>query len=248
MKVLIFGDSHSNYFRVTRDQLSNNPALLEHEFNLLKIRGATISGFGKRNSTLNSQEKLRAAYKKHSPDNICFALGQVDIELGYYYRLVVKEEKIDFLKYAEELASSYICFITNFCESLQIPLNKIILKGVNISVLTESRQKAIKYTSKIITENIKDPNEINDYKSKLSIVFPDAITRCSHHISFNNFIKRELKSGMSYFDINDLIVDPVNAGKCKRRYIPAGMDHHVIDSLEVRDYHISKLIEATRRP
>ena len=93
-KILIFGDSHSVYFTKTPDIMEMLEIIHEIEIKVVSTRGSTILGFGKRNSTLNTRNLFIEHIKEEKPDCVVFALGQVDVELGYYYRNIVKGENI----------------------------------------------------------------------------------------------------------------------------------------------------------
>lgn len=243
-KILIFGDSHATFFEAGDEQINYLNCLKDYKIDVLKIPGATILGFGRRESTLNSWKILTEKIESYEPDFICFALGQVDIELGYYYKIVIKGEKLDPYEYFNTLAEKYVTYIYDFCEKNKIPHNKIIIKGINISVLTESRQKAVSYTQRIIAENINNKEDFTRYKKILFAKLPSNVTRYDYHQFFNQSIQLFLKTGTRYFDLNDVFSDETRYGHCKREFIPATNDHHIINSVSTRDLHINRLIKA----
>ncbi|WP_165735327.1 hypothetical protein [Pseudoalteromonas sp. C8] len=242
MKVLIFGDSHSIYFNLTNELKELNESFRGVETKVVKLTAATILGFGRRESTLNSREKFINAYNEFKPDYIVFALGQVDIELGLYYRKVVKNESFELESYLNMLCDTYLSSINELVKSLNFDNSKIILKGINLSVLTKSRLKAINYTSKIITENVNNQAEINQYKNELNTAFPSNYERYKTHIKFNQLLKENKESDQKYFDINKEIEDPTRLGQCKSIFIPAYADHHLLDSLYLRELSIQKML------
>jgi len=202
-----------------------------------------ISGFGKRKSSLNSREIFVKEVNQFKPNVLCFALGQVDIELGYYYKKVVKGDDIDFNSFALALVDTYIKNTIALINELGIDLHKVIFKGINLSVLTNSRMKAVNYTSRIITENISDRDSILEYKKKLNAAFPSSLERSYYHLKFNKALQEAaIASGMKYFDINSLVEDKDNKGLVDLKYIPAGQDHHLVDSLYIRSLHLKQLL------
>lgn len=243
MKVLIFGDSHSVYFNLTQELKDINESFRGIETKVVKMTAATILGFGKRKSTLNSRDKFIDEYKSFKPDYVVFALGQVDIELGLYYRLVVKKEKIITSDYLSKLSEEYISSINEISQALNIDKSKVVIKGINLSVLTKSRQKAINYTAKVVTENIENKGDISKYKEHLSHIFPSNYERIKIHMDFNEVLKLKKDVKHKYFDINKDIVGPLKPGQCKAIFIPAYSDHHLLDSLYLRELSINKMIQ-----
>lgn len=214
------------------------------KINVVKVSGATITGFGKRESTLNINEIFIDKIKVFKPDYICFALGQVDIELGLYYRSVVKGEKVNIMEFINDLVSKYLFSINNLQKETGFSASNISVKGINYSVLTKSRKKAINYTSRIITENVEDESLANVYKEKLSDVFPSNIERFFMHQEMNKKIELMCKGCFNYFDVNDYFLDKKNIGQYKKEFLPAGRDHHLVDSLYVREVFVESLISS----
>lgn len=241
MKILIFGDSHSRYFNLTHELCNIEEKFKGITISVSTIPGLSIRGFGKRNSTLKSMEKLNSLIDKESPDILVFAIGQVDVELGYYYKKIVKSESITFDDYIKPIANEYFSQIEKIAHQKNIDNSSIIIKGINHSTLTKFRDKAINYTSRIITENIEDVNKINIYKEKLSVNFPSSLERIANHTKTNEIYKNIAKSkDFKYFDINNEIS---NSGFIHDHFLPTSQDHHLVDSIETRKIHIIKLLE-----
>lgn len=247
MKILVFGDSHSKLLNITTELKDCFPNCRGLSVNVLSLSGATIGGFGKRESTLNSHKKFNEAFQKFRPDYICFALGQVDIELGLYYKTIVQKESKEHSVFITELASKYIDNIKSSCEEIKFPLEKVVVKGVNLSTLTESRNKAVSYTSRVITENIEDLEEQKTLNQILKKEFPTNSVRNMNHHSFNEQVrKRVVLEGMRYFDLNSALEDRLT-GNIRKEFIPAFNDHHLVDSLFIRELHIQRLLDSITR-
>lgn len=244
MKILTFGDSHSIFLKLTNELKEINSNLQGVETEVVVIHGATVSGFGKRESTLNTTQSFINKVQEYKPEFICFALGQVDIELGYYYKKVVKGEKIDFGDFSSELVDKYINNVIGITNKLGYSEEQIIFKGVNLPVLVNSRNKAIRYTSRIINGGLKHAEAVK-LREKLSLLFPSNLERSAHHIGFNEKLKlKVLGTGMKYFDINSFIEAPDDRSIIDIKYVPAGPDHHLINSLYIRNVHLNQLIYA----
>jgi hypothetical protein len=248
MKILTFGDSHSKLLAITNELKEINPHYKGISSEVISLSGATISGFGKRHSTLNASQLFLDKVDKIQPDVLCFALGQVDIELGYYYRRVIKGNNVEFKVFSIELLERYIENIKLVTEKLGYSKERVIFKGVNLPVLSNSRAKAINYTSKIITENVENSEERAMFREKLSKMFPSNLERAYYHIAFNESLKKYAQEvGMKYFDINSFVEDEHNKCTVDLKYIPAGDDHHLVDSLYMRIIHINALLHTIFR-
>lgn len=244
MKILVFGDSHSVYFTLNNELKSINESFRGVNIKLVSMTGSTISGFGKRQSTLNSREFFSQELAAFKPDFICFALGQVDIELGFYYRKIIKKEDLSIHEYVGSLVSTYLKSVKEVQEEFDIPDECICFKGINISVLTNSRDKAVDYTSRIINENVEDADLKILYQKELRVNFPSNLERYKNHISFNESLKSSIYNKYKYFDINDVITDSSTLGACRLECIPSKKDHHILDSLFIRQLSVSRLLSA----
>lgn len=242
MRILIFGDSHSSYFNLTDELKLIDTSFAGVDIRVVKLPGATINGFGKRESTLNTRSIFSEEFSTFKPDFVCFALGQVDIELGYYYRKIVKSEDVPMNNFISELCDNYIKTIKDIISQSNLTSNQVIIKGINLSVLTKSRLKAIKYTSRIINENITDKEKIKEYSEKIKNQFPSNLERYSSHVAFNIKLKEMILEEFKYFDINDIIEDKNCVGNVDMKFIPTGFDHHLSDSLYIRKIHLSRLL------
>lgn len=233
---IIFGDSHCQYFQTNEKLVYYQKWIDDYDFKTFVMNGASLLGLGKRKSRLNVTKAIR--------ENICpyakniFAYGQVDIELGYYYRKIVKGENIDAESFVETLANYY----DDFLKTLDLPSRQIVIKGINLTVLKES-SFAIEYIKRIITENINGQKEREFYKRILQENLEPFEFRNKIGIEFNAKLEGIAeKNGYSYFDMNDYLCDNIGVG-VKGDFCPAFFDHHVVDSLEMRVAHLAKLVK-----
>lgn len=233
--VKIFGDSHTLYFR----QVSMKPdylsyRLAEYDLEVEVYQAASVKGFGNRNSTLNTMDKV--INQVEADDIVVLNFGQVDIELGIFYKLIVKEENIAKAHFIRHCINAYRVLL----KSLMKKTSRIILKGCNSPVLID-QFKAIKYVERIITENISNVDDLAKSRGRANLLYPDIFERIGLMRKFNNALKKmasELEIG--YFDINDDICYP--SGMVKEQYIPASFDHHLVDSMDVRLIHQKALV------
>lgn len=113
-KINIFGDSHSQYYNLTPKIKYHDPVLREvstRNVNLCVSHGASIRGLGRKKSRLRLGELVKYSVS-HDAFNV-FAFGQVDIELGYYYRRLFRNEQQSLSSFCCGLADDYFAFIKN---------------------------------------------------------------------------------------------------------------------------------------
>lgn len=242
MKILSYGDSHIKYLTLT-DQIQNYGSskfknwMVDNNI----IRASSIKGFGRRKSTLNVSNFIDNDMVKKKFDFLVLGFGQVDIELGYYYSTYVKGEVVEFNDYCNLLVGNYFEFI----KKLKINPEKIVMKGVNLPVLICDKNKAMRYTHTVISENINDELGKHTIKNKMRESFPSDKIRINRHLLFNEMLKEKCNfNSMKYFDVNDRIVD--SNGDIKVNMIPANQDHHLPDTLAVRIMHFKKLFYAIK--
>lgn len=235
---VVFGDSHSRLFNRSKD-LDFYLGLKEQDYNIEvnPIPAASIKGFGNRQSKLDVSSSIVERICKDHDLFLVLAFGQVDIELGYYYKSFVEKNPITFQDFATQIVEIYMRFI----DSLSIPIKKILIKGINSPVLVYHKQKAIQYTKRIITENTTDENLIKEVVHDMNQRFPSGLQRTNYHLKFNKILKNIcFERGIKYFDINDDLIN-VETGVINSCFVPSGNDHHLVDSIYVRNLHLKSL-------
>ena len=240
--VLVVGDSHAQYFRTSEQVISLVPALADVTAYVKVTHGATLTGVGKMNSTLDLAAQTQRWIANAKPAHVVFNLGQVDVELGLPYRRFVKGNPASDGGLMDEFVGSY----ARFTDSLDYEHARISFKGINLPVLVHDRTKAIKYVSRIVTERFNGSAEDDALKdavlTDLQASYPGDEERTALAHEFNRRLRvAAAELGVSYFDINDDILDPAT-GMVASRFIPFGFDHHLMPSLEVHAMHWRKLL------
>ena len=154
--IVVFGDSHSGIFRRIKNSGYN---IICHS-----ISGASLTGLPKRESKLMIKDKIINFINVNSFDKIFLKFGQVDIDLGYYYKRVVKNLNINFDDYIIELIQNYEDFLNTIID--RIDKKKVVIWGINPPTLIK-QEDCLKYTERIIFENINDVSEREHYIEKL---------------------------------------------------------------------------------
>lgn len=243
-KFAIIGDSHSIYFK----QLNKVTHLVNThwgvvDYKVADISAATIRGFGNRESTLKVSDQVDKIINEVNPDYLVFGLGQVDTELGYYYRTIVKgDSKITPEIFIEETLETYRQYLISLKAKHGIG---IIIKGVNPTVLI-NEIFAANYISNITTEHFKDKDERLAIKQKVKDELPDYAFRFELNCKLNEALKQlvaELNG--RYFDIWEQVID-LETGMVNLNYLPGNFDHHLADSVVVRKIHYDALYEVMK--
>lgn len=238
-KIAIFGDSHVQYFRLTPKVHYLSSEFKKLNIELYILHGGTLKGIGRQNSTLGINDKLVSfSLQAHLYDAVLFSFGQVDIELGFFYRKIVKQDElITYENFIVELIEIYMKTI----KDLKLE-TKVIVKGINFPVI-KFKPVAVEYVNRIIVENISLTDEKLLMKEKLKRIYPSYTERVNIHKQFNTMLKKAcIENNIKYFDINDYLSSWLGK-EVDEKFIPAWNDHHVIDSLEMRSLHLHYLME-----
>lgn len=236
-RILVFGDSHSAFFFespyfVGRLGLRQP---LSYRIQGEAIPAASVAGFRPQASKMQVKEKISEAIS--GAEYLILAFGQVDLELGYYYRLAIKKETVAPDSYVEWLLGIYSSFVGGFitCGC------KIALKGVNLTALMP-RPFATRYVSRIVTEGGEISQDEADRLVGEFILSEDAQNEM--HLRFNAGLARLASChGIGYFD---LVRETGNGGihgvtaapvRLADEFKTARFDHHLADTVVVRRLH-----------
>ncbi|ABE59338.1 O-linked N-acetylglucosamine transferase family protein [Chromohalobacter israelensis] len=233
-KIKVFGDSHIQSIQ-NINKNSNEESLLVHV-----IHGATILGLGKRKSTLETRKKITNSLNPN--DFVTLGFGQVDLELGFYYRKIIKKERISPNYFFDLLIENYKRFIIeikNNCAG-------VVIKGVNLPVLKE-HDAAVSYVSRIITENISCDTTKHSLLAELRSKYDSYESRAIFALELNKKIKGLAKDTQcEYFDINSYI-SKESTNEVDNKYIPENIDHHILVSEDLRSYTVQLIEEKVRQ-
>lgn len=236
--VNVIGDSHTKYFNLKKRSTADRMRLsdpLPFSMRAEVLHGASLTGLRSYSSTMKVRERIDATAA--TSKRLCLSVGQVDLELGYYFRQVIKGETWSPESYVDYLLSIY----KKFLSELSLGSCDLSIKGVNLSVLS-TRAFAASYVSRILTENIPEKSEAAREKMFSSLLNERA--QNDMHILFNDQV-RELCSqkGHRYFDVNDYLAAKDAKGAVKvpatldGALQPMKMDHHVVSTVEVFRQH-----------
>lgn len=242
-KILVFGDSHSHYYDITKvpsNHILRTKSILGYYVERSGFDGASVKGFGRRKkSTLNLTDEI--LHKINTDDITVLAFGQVDIELGYYYRKFVKDSDQSFLEFMKDCIESYKTLVL----SVKKNSKHVIIKGINMPIMID-QIRAIQYTKRIITENLTSPIGIQTASKKLQQGLPGIFKRISMAEEFNQNLQRMcIEYKLEYFDVNEAIC--YSNGIVKEEFITSIADIHLIPSLKTRQIHFNTLRESIKK-
>lgn len=244
VRIHVFGDSHSRHL------LPNGAVMAER----LGIRGkkltiegeaiiaSSIAGFRPKASTLQTKEIIRAALPQ--AQYLMLGFGQVDLELGYYYRRVIKEDQtLTPESYVPWLIDIYMEFIA----SMDFPAERLAVKGCHLTVFS-NRRFTTRYLKRIITGEKIPEDQHAAYAKRLDAeVLGEARTNAML-MEFNaQLMARAAEGKFRYFDINEEIgMRPKPSGPAVLRpgFAPSAFDHHLVDSLALRRAYLRALLKS----
>lgn len=232
-KLIILGDSHVGPLYNAREifkSFTQDPLLLV-------IRGATIAGFGKRQSSLDTFSKLNVLIEEVSPEAVVLKLGQVDVDLGQYYRATIKNEDIKKINYFDSYIDDYLNSI-----ALLPQISRYFVCTINLPTLVHHKD-AVYYTSKVIHENIADKPMRREKVAILRQIMPSIEDRTQMTIAFNQCLTSKCKEyDIPFIDETAYFLDE-QTGLVKEQFRSTN-DHHYACSADDKHHCIKSLLTA----
>ena len=200
----------------------NNNVILD----INPIPGASIKGLPRKESTLQLNNIIKDKLKNNY-DLVIFKFGQVDIDLGFWYTKIIKNNNITFLEYIDIIIKSYKEFI------LSLNIINLIIFGINLPSIFDNKTY-INFTYKIIKKNTFN-------KIKLKKYMPNIYQRTQNTILFNNQLKLLAKElNICYYDNIEISLDKKTNILDEKYHDKKDLDHHPYGiSLTVHKYNDS---------
>lgn len=235
--IKVFGDSHSKFFFEGICHFGRIGVRSPAPFRVVgkAINAASVAGLRGENSTLN----VASTIKEELPltERLLLAFGQVDLELGYYYRLCVKKES----KAPEEYVEWLIDIYSKFLDKLSLSNVTVALKGVNLTALSP-KPFALRYISRIVTEGKRVGRLEREQLVRPFLLSEDKQNEM--HLMFNSRLKNAAsEKGFLYFDLvqqtSDGWINGQSTGlpRLTDDFKTGYFDHHLADTVRVRRLH-----------
>jgi len=239
-KLNVYGDSHARFFRQV-PELSRFWKKNLGGFNV-KVRffgGSTVLGLPRRKTTLSVNTEIAETVA----DSVAVLnFGQVDVELGFFYRKVVKGEDLEFADFCDVLVSAY----QQFLESTMTVARAVFVKGVNPPVLLP-QDKAVDYIARIISAK-QERHKHTDQLELLRETLPSIKERTEMSRLFNAKLATMCEAlDIGYFDLWGVLVNK-RTGRVHERHVPARKNHHLVDSVWIRKQHWKELVKHLPQP
>lgn len=239
MDIFCFGDSHARYFKKASTlswagiTSGSVPRVIAFDY-----VAASAKGFAAGESSRFAYKKFCRDFERHQPEYVCMAYGQVDAEVGYYFRRYVK----GFTGSAEaDLASVYDAYIA--MAEATIPLRPLVFKGPNPSTLRIEAQ-LLNYAYRRLVARISKSAEREAIWNHMSANPPTTAEHAAINRTVAELLKAKVeKAGHLYFDIRSAVEDGLVPGMAKWDYIPAESDVHLCDSFYARQAHATRLFD-----
>ncbi|MFP5259596.1 MAG: tetratricopeptide repeat protein, partial [Acidobacteriota bacterium] len=228
--IALFGDSHVLPTFYCPRQFES----LGFKAQFFSVAGASISGLGKNNSTLELLPKITRYIANKNPDYVLLKFGQVDIEFGYYYKKFIKKERIpDMGVFMESLLEVYKKNI----ETLK-DMTNLVVGCINLPSIF-SRRHCASRTMGVITDVMPEGQCAAIY-GKLLALQPSILSRTKYALCFNaklGEICRE--AGVCFVDSTSIFQDTTTG--LLHSYNQSDFDQHYVTS----DFVRSKVVKLT---
>jgi hypothetical protein len=240
MDIFCFGDSHARYFKKANTlgwagvMSGTTPRIIAFDY-----VAASAKGFAAGENSRFAYKKFCRDFEQHAPEFVCMAYGQVDAEVGHYFRKYVKKDP----QSAEADLSGVFDDYIRMAETI-VPSRPLVFKGPNPSCMRNDTQ-LLNYAFRRLVVRISKAAERDAIWADMNENPPTP----AHHARINAMAADLLrtkaeKAGHLYFDARSAVEDPDMPGMAKWDYIPAESDVHLCDSFLVRRAHIEGLFNA----
>lgn len=237
MDIFCFGDSHARYFRKANTLgwagvMSNTtPRVIAFDY-----VAASAKGFAAGAESRFAYKKFCRDFNENAPDYVCMAFGQVDAEVGHYFRKYVRNSTESAEADLSRVYDDYIAMAAATVSS-----RPLIFKGPNPSTLRIDEQLAL-YTFRRLVTRISVTAERDAIWEKIKLNPPQPAAHGAINQMAAELLKTKVeKAGHLYFDIRSAVEDPSASGLAGWEFVPAESDVHLCDSFHLRKAHAERL-------
>ncbi len=234
--LLYCGDSHTRPFEFNIfEHKEDDPRLLGAK--MVWRPGATAGGFPRQNARRGLREAFVAAQAAEPPKLLCFNLGQVDVDVGYYYASMTA----NLPAFEDWITQRYEDYI-HFCKTFDAA---VVIKGLNPTCLiSNTRIRAY------VRRNTKGSFDSGPaYREAFESI--KHLMHAEHHADRNalaNLILKDLcdQHDLPFFDIRQFAGSASHSGVARDDLVMPRLDVHLSDSLGLRSAYRNGLKKALR--
>lgn len=237
MDIYCFGDSHSRYFKKANTLgwggivTSTSPRVTAFDY-----VAASAKGFAAGEASRFAYRKFCRDYQAAEPEFVCLGYGQVDAEVGCYFRRYVK----GYGGSAEADLSAVYNDYVGMAETT-VPLRPLVFKGPNPSTMRIDAQ-LLRYVYQRLVVRITRESERAAIWAEMQSSPPEVAEHGRINAMAAEMLRAKVEAaGHIYFDIRSEVEDPSAPGFARWEHVPADSDVHLCDSFHVRRAHAERL-------
>lgn len=237
MNIFCLGDSHTRYFKKANTLAwsgilsRTSPSVTAFDY-----VAASAKGFAAGPTSRFAYRSFRRDYEANCPDFICLGYGQVDAEMGFYFRKFVK----GYTGSAEADLSGVFDAYIQMAEAT-VKTRPLVFKGPNPSTLRIDIQ-LLTHSFQRLVVRITDTEERKVIWTAMNERPPSVTDHAMNNCTAAAILKSKVeKAGHIYFDIRSEVEDSATPGMARWEHVPAISDVHLCDSFHVRKAHADRL-------
>lgn len=237
MNILCIGDSHTRFldfrgFFVKNCGRKAAPRVFAHP-----LTAASALGFSKGRASRFAWRAAARVSKTVEADHYVFCFGQVDAEVGHYYRrfVALKDESAE--ASFDRIYTAYLDEVVSFCGD-----TPVVIKGINPTTLAfdSSLQNHVFMN---IAKRITDQGEREAVQDRVAASGITVATHAAQNVLANDILKAKVvERGLRWFDVRDAIETAPGSGLARIEFLNIAEDVHLINSLYVQKLHYDALM------
>ncbi len=144
---------------------------------IFSITGASAAGLPKLSSTYGLFAKIQATMEILRPKITFLNFGQVDVEIGIYYKNIIKDEYIVAADFFENIVDGYVAYTRNLSE-------RVCLLPIGLPSI-ENDEAARRVVERAILHNVEDLQQRQEATEKLRKTYPTYEQRIKYASLYN---------------------------------------------------------------
>lgn len=239
MIILCIGDSHTRFLDFRGHFLKNcgrraGPRVFAHP-----LTAASALGFSKGRASRFTWRAAARVDKTVTADRYVFCFGQVDAEVGHYYRRFVQEKQQSAEASLDQIYDAYLDAVQDFCGD-----TPVVIKGINPTTLT-FEDSLHNHIFMNIAKRITGQPEREKILSRVEDSDVTVATHAAQNTMANDLLKtKAAQRHLSYFDVRAEVQTAPGSGLARFEFLNLAEDVHLLNSLHVQKLHYDALMGA----